>query len=114
MLALFLGLNARDASLLREANEHGAAKRYSEALTTSRRITRAPHDARAQVVQARALTLLGRVPEARKAWATAARRDPNNWQLQVEWGRLLLFTGDLDGAQRRFDRARELNPRLVP
>lgn len=113
LLAIFLALNGRDASLVREANESGRAARFDEAITTADRVRRAPADLRALVAKARAHTAAGRLREADRGWAAVARRDPNNWEIHYEWARaLIILDGDREKASAIYERARELNPQL--
>ena len=98
---------------MRDANELGAAGRYDAAIATARQVHRAPADAGALLVQARAQTAAGRLGAADAAWAAAARRDPNNWEIHFEWARAIAsLQGDRAVALRHYARARELNPRL--
>ena len=55
----------------------------------------------------------GRFEQARRAFQTAARRDPNNWVLQREYGSVLLRLGERVKARARMSRAKALNPRMV-
>jgi tetratricopeptide (TPR) repeat protein len=113
LLAMFLALNGRDASLVRDANREGRAGRLDAALQTAGKVHRAPADLRALLATARAHTAAGRLPQADAAWAAVARRDPNNWRVHFEWARALgALDGDEAKAVRVYDRARELNPRL--
>jgi len=115
LVAIFLAVNARDASVLRQANEHGAAGRFGDAVAAAGRVRRAPADARALVAAARARTAAGELLAADRAWAAAARRDPNRWQVHFEWARALgVLRGDPAAAQRHYRRARALNPLLPP
>lgn len=115
LLAIYLGLGARDASEVRRANEAAARGDFEGALRAAGRVTRAPAKASALVVRARALTAAGRLHAADRAWAAAAGRSPNDWQLQYEWARALgRLGGDIGKALRIYARARELNPRLPP
>ena len=109
----FLALNGRDASTVRRANEAGAAGRFDEAVRHAERVRRAPADLRALLAIARAHTAAGRPAQADRAWAAAARRDPNNWIVHYEWARALgLFRADPARIARTYRRARDLNPRL--
>jgi tetratricopeptide (TPR) repeat protein len=113
LLAIFLALNGRDASLVRDANDAGRAGRFDEVVSTADRVHRAPADLRALVAKARAHTGAGRLGQADAAWAAVARRDPNNWEVHYEWARALIFLGgDREKAAAIYDRARELNPQL--
>jgi tetratricopeptide (TPR) repeat protein len=113
VLAIFLALNGRDASLVRDANQAGRAGRFDEAVKTAARVTRAPADTRALLAEARAQTAARRLAPADAAWAAVARRDPNNWRVHYEWARALgSLGGDRAKAARVYARARELNPRL--
>ena len=115
LLAIYLGLGARDAREVRRANDAAARGDLTTALREADRVTRAPARASALVVRARALTAAGRVRAADRAWAAAAGRSPNDWQLQYEWARALgTLGGDIGKALRVYGRARELNPRLPP
>ena len=76
-------------------------------------VKRAPADAAALVVRARALTELGDAKRADEAWRAVIRRMPNDWKLQLEWFRAIVrLGGDRAHALRVYARARELNPRL--
>jgi tetratricopeptide (TPR) repeat protein len=113
VLAIYLGLGARDATHVRRANEAGARGDLTAALREAGAVKRAPAEASALVVRARALTYAGRLRAADRAWAAAAARSPNDWQLQYEWARALgRLGGDIGKALRIYARARELNPRL--
>lgn len=115
LLAIFLALNGRDASLVRDANDAGRAGRFDEAIALAARVRRPPADLRALVATARAHTAARRLDAADAAWAAAARRDPNSWEVHYEWAHALFVLG----APRRrilevYGRARELNPQLQP
>jgi Flp pilus assembly protein TadD len=113
LLAIFLALNGRDASLVRDANREGRAGRFDVALQTAGKVHRAPADLRALLATARAHTAARRLGPADAAWAAVARRDPNNWRVHFEWARALgSLGGDRDKAARVYARARQLNPRL--
>jgi Flp pilus assembly protein TadD len=111
--AIFLGLDAHDASLVREANGQGARGDYDSALATAAKVHRAPAQLGAMLVTARTLSAQGRLPEADAAWAAVARRDPNNWHVHLEWARTIArLHGDGAAALSHYRRARELNPQL--
>ena len=113
LLAGFMALNGRDASMVRRANEAGAAGRFDDAVRHAERVNRAPADLRALLVIARAHTAAGRGAQADRAWAAVARRDPNNWVVHCEWARALgVVRADPDRIARIYRRARDLNPRL--
>ena len=113
LLAIFLALNARDASLVRDANRLGREGHYDAAARTAERVHRAPADVRALLARARAHPAARRLAAADTAWAELARRDPNNWRVHFEWSRAIgSLGGDAAKAVRVYARARELNPRL--
>ena len=113
-MAVYLGIHARQAGLVRDAGELGAAGQFVEAERTAARVTRAPADARALVLRARAFTQQGRYPEAEPFWRAAARRAPNDWILQLDWARAAMHSGrDVKAARAPLRRALELNPRLA-
>lgn len=109
---MYLGLNAYDSSLVRQADELGLAGRYDEAIDMAARVRLPPADARALVTRARALSAKRDWVQADIAWRSAVRRDPNNWQLQYEWALALVHGGHTRKSLRRYARARELNPNL--
>ena len=114
LLSIFLALNGRDASLVRDANAAGAAGRFDEAVATAARVRRTPADTRALVAIARAHTAAARLAAADRAWAAAARRDPNNWRVHYEWARAVaILGGSADRRDAIYERAVELNPRLA-
>jgi Flp pilus assembly protein TadD len=112
--AIFLALGARDAALVREANEQGARGDYDSALATAAKVHRAPAELGALLASAHALTAARRWPEADTAWAAVARRDPNNWQVHLGWARAAATAGgDFAAARSHYQRARDLNPQLA-
>src|SRR5262249_29619798 len=78
LAAIYLGLQASDASHVRRANELGNAGRLPEAIDEAAKATHAPADARGMLVKARALTLERRLHEADAAWAALVQREPND------------------------------------
>jgi Flp pilus assembly protein TadD len=111
--AVYLFLGAKDASRVERANDLGRQGDYAAALREVETVRRAPADAAALLVRARALTALGQAAPAVRAWRAALRRIPNDWKLHVEYARALArLGGDRDSVQRAYTRARELNPRL--
>ena len=113
LIAVYLGLGARDEGHVRRANEAGARGDFARALREADAVTRAPAKASALVVKARAYTYADDLRRADRAWAAAVARSPNDWQIQYEWARALgRLGGDIVKAQRIYARARELNPRL--
>jgi tetratricopeptide (TPR) repeat protein len=115
LVAIYLGLQARDAATVRDADRLARGGQWDRAIAGVRDVTRAPSDLRALVVRARSLTALQRRDAADAAWRRVARRDPNNWQVHYEWARAVgLLGGDPAAATRHYDRARELNPQLPP
>jgi tetratricopeptide (TPR) repeat protein len=110
---MFLGLNGRDASRVRDANDAGARGNYDAAVAIAGQVHRAPAEVGALLATARALTGARRLRQADTAWAAVARRDPNNWQVHLEWARALVgLGGDRAAAAAHYRRARQLNPRL--
>ena len=115
LLAIFLGVNGRDASLVRDADDAGRAGRFDDTIAIAGRVRRAPADLRAMVATARAHTAAGRLRAADAAWAAVARRDPNSWEVQLEWARALAILGaPRTRVLEVYARARELNPQLPP
>jgi tetratricopeptide (TPR) repeat protein len=114
LTAIYLGINAHDATLVKRANEQGLHHRYAQALDTAARVKHPPADARALLVTAYALRDQGRLPAASAAFSRAANRDPNNYEIHFNWALLLLRLGERSAAGREMGRAVELNPRLVP
>jgi tetratricopeptide (TPR) repeat protein len=113
VVAIYLGLGAADASRVQRGNDLGADGHYAAALRAVENVHRAPSDAAALLVRARALTRLGERRAADGAWRAATRRMPNDWKLQVEWFReIVALRGSRALALRVYARARELNPRL--
>jgi hypothetical protein len=113
LVAIFLALNGRDASVVRTANEQGAAAHYDQAIATAQRVHRSPADLHALEVVARANTAAQRLHAADLAWAALARRDPNNWEVHYDWARsLAILRGAPEDIALHYRRARELNPRL--
>ena len=55
--------------------------------------------------------LAGNLPAANREVSEAIDRAPDNWQLWFVRTRLDVKSGDVDGARRALERARELNPR---
>lgn len=68
---------------------------------------------RAAALRGYAHRAAGRLEPARRAFQSAARRDPNNWVLQREYARVLLALGERAKARARMSRATALNPRMV-
>jgi Flp pilus assembly protein TadD len=113
LAATYFALERRDAERLRDANIAGAHGRFSQAVDASRAVKRAPAQARALLVEARAQRALGHRAAARRAFEQAARRDPNNWEIHRDWAILLSGLGDRAGAGRQMSRALSLNPRMT-
>lgn len=67
---------------------------------------------RASSVRGHAYFNLGRLRQARSAFQTATRRDPNNWITQRDYAVALLALGERSKARARMRRARALNPRM--
>jgi hypothetical protein len=64
-------------------------------------------------VRAHALALQRRAGAADAAYRALAFRDPNNWQVHLEWAQVVAFFGhDPVAAAQHYARARQLNPRL--
>lgn len=70
-------------------------------------------DRRAAALRGYAHRAEGRLRPARRAFQSAVRRDPNNWILHREYGRVLLALGERAKARARMSRAMALNPRMV-
>lgn len=110
---MYLFLGAEDASRVERANDFGRQGDYAAALREVESVRRAPADAAALLVRARALTALGEAAPAGRAWRAALRRIPNDWKLHLEYARAVARLGGGRGhVLRAYDRARELNPRL--
>jgi Flp pilus assembly protein TadD len=114
LLAIDLGLGAADASRVHRANDLGAAGHYAAAAAEAAAVHRAPADAAALLVRARALTADGDGAAARDAWRRVVRRTPNDWRIHEERAAALASLGApgavVAAAHRR---ARELNPWLT-
>ena len=110
--AVYLQQGAQAAGDAREATRAAREGRFEEAVRLAREVERAPADLRARLTEARALAAMRRLEAADAAYAAVARRDPNNWIVQLEWARATILI-DFDAAVARLRRAHELNPRLV-
>lgn len=113
LTAVYLGANDRDADRVRDADQRGAAGDYAGALRVARDVSAPPQDARALLIQAYALQALGRRPQASRAFARAAARDPNNWVIHRDWAILLAQLGRRTQARDEMTRALALNPRMA-
>lgn len=110
LAALFLGLAHHDASLLEKAENQGLAGRYADAAATARRVSLAPSQARARLVEAHALELRGNLSAADDAYRRAVAVAPNDWQARRDWALELLRSGHRQRAQTQIARALALNP----
>ena len=112
LVALYLGFAQRDAAHVDEANRLGVEGRFAEAERAARSAERPPARDRGKLVLAYALRDQGRLEEAARAFAQAARADPNSWTVHRDHAVVLLRLGDRPGARRAMARALELNPRM--
>ncbi len=113
LTAIYLGLQARDAATLRDANRLGLQGRYEQALREAQRVSRPPQRDRAALVQAYALRALGRPAAASAAFSAASQRDPGNWVIHRDWALVLSSLGRPAQARRELRRAVRLNPRML-
>ena len=107
---IYLLAAQHDASRLASANRQDAAGHYAAALDSARHVSRTPAKDRAMLVEAYALESLGRTGAADRAYAEAAKADPNNWVLHRDWALLLAHAGQTGRARQEMNRALELNP----
>jgi Flp pilus assembly protein TadD len=112
-LAGYLALHQRDQSRVRTASELGLRGRYAQAQAEARRVTRAPAQAQALLIQAYAAQALGRHRQAVALFRRAAEREPRNWSLHRDWAISLQALGQRREARERMELASTLNP-LMP
>lgn len=110
VLAGYLSLHQRDHSRVRTASELGLQGRYAQAAAEARRVTRAPAQSQALLIQAYAAQALGRHRQAVILFSRAAEREPRNWSLHRDWAISLQALGQRREARERMDLASTLNP----
>jgi len=112
VFAVYLALSGRREATLQRAQADLVAGRSAEALAELKDVE-GETDGRAAALRGYAYRDIGRLEPARRAFQTAARRDPNNWVLQREYARILLRLGERSKARARMSRAKALNPRML-
>src|SRR5688572_27720256 len=93
VFGIYLALSSRGEARLERANAHVLAGRSAEALAELEGLD-GETGRRAEVLRGYAYRDSGRLDQARRAFQTAVRRDPNNWVLQREYARVLLRLGE--------------------
>ena len=111
VLGAYLAVSSRGEASLARANAALAAGNHAEALSELEGLE-GEYAARASAVRGYAYFGLGQLRRARVALQKAARRDPNNWFLQRDYGIVLLRLGERPKARARMRRALALNPRM--
>ena len=111
VLGAFLAVSSRGEASLARANAALVAGNHAEALSELEGLE-GEHANRASAVRGYAYFGLGQLRRARAALQKAARRDPNNWFLQRDYGIVLLRLGERPKARARMRRALALNPRM--
>jgi len=111
-LGVHLAMSSREEARLSRANADLLAGRNAEVLGELQGLE-GEAGLRAQSLRGRAYRNSGRLEQARRAFQTAVRRDPNNWVLQREYAGVLLALGERSKARSRMSRAKALNPRMV-
>jgi Flp pilus assembly protein TadD len=104
---------ARDEQRLHRAGIALAAGRTDRAESLAHGLTRRSVAAAAQRVVALAALQRGDIAAAGRAIDGAVASDPNDWALRLDQAVLLRRLGQTAGAQRAFERALALNPRLT-
>jgi Flp pilus assembly protein TadD len=112
-VAGYLAVHHRDQVHLRAANELGLQGRYAQAQAEAQRVTRAPAQAQALLIQAYAAQALDRHRQAVALFSRAAEREPRNWSLHRDWAISLQALGQRREARERMAIASTLNP-LMP
>jgi predicted Zn-dependent protease len=110
-LGVYLAIGSRAEERLAAATGDVIAGRDAEALAELEGLE-GEAGLRAAALRGRAYRNSGRLEEARRAFQTAVRRDPNSWLLQREYAQVLLALGDRAKARARMSRAKALNPRM--
>ena len=111
VLGIYLAVGSRGEAALQRAQTDVSAERSADALAEIEGL-QGEIGARAAAIRGYAFRHMGRLPAARTAFQTAARRDPNNWVLQRDYAGVLLRLGERAKARARMSRAKALNPRM--
>ena len=111
LLGIYLAVSSRGEARLDRANGDLVAGHNAEALAELEGL-KGEAGSRAAALRGRAYRDSGRREQARRAFQTAVRRDPNNWFLQREYAAVLLALGQRAKARARMSRAKALNPRM--
>lgn len=111
LLGAYLAVSSRGEDRLAAANADLLAGRDARALAELKGLE-GEAGLRATALRGRAYRDSGRLEQARRAFQTAVRRDPNNWFLQQEYAQVLLALGERSQARARMSRAKALNPRM--
>jgi len=111
-LGVYLAVSSRSEDRLAAANADLLAGREAEALAELDGLE-GEAGLRAAALRGRAYRDSGRLHQARRAFQTAVRRDPNNWFLLQEYAQVLLALGERAKARARMSEAKALNPRMA-
>ena len=112
LLGIYLAVSSRGEARLSRATANLVADRNPQALAELEGLD-GEAGLRAAALRGRAYRNSGRLEQARRAFQTAVRRDPNNWFLQREYAGVLLARGERAKARARMSRAKALNPRML-
>lgn len=108
--AWYLGAGWADERHLSDANAAGRAGDFRGAIEEARRVTHAPAQARALVVEGHAELALGNAAAAAAAFARAADAAPNDAGIRRAWAAALTRAGRTTQAARQLARASALDP----
>lgn len=112
VLALWLGLGARDQRAVRDAADLALAGDPTGAAARAAGVDGRPAALRARIVQARALFFAADLDAASAAYRDAAELAPNDWTVRREWALTEARRGATGAARRQLARALALNPRM--
>lgn len=112
LVAANLQAGAREESRVRSASRAGLAGDFPAAITTARKVERAPAVDEADRIEAYAALGLGRFDDARAAFRTALKRRPNDWLMRRDLALTLVQLGRRRAARAQMSRALALNPRM--
>jgi len=112
VFGIYLAVSSRGEAALGSAQTDLVAGRNAEALARLEGLE-GEIGARAAALRGYAYRDMGRLQQARRAFQSAVRRDPNNWVLQREYAGILLRLGERAKARARMSSAKALNPRML-
>lgn len=113
LAAAYMADRAGEASEVSAARGLDEGDRPREALDAARRAPATPPGVEALMLEARALTRLGRDDAAARAYRRAAQREPTDWMIRRDLAVVLARAGDRSAARAEMARALALNPRMT-